>query len=251
MPGSPDTTTSPGAPATDAFQRSSRVSRSATRPAKSYHWATRRAEGIGAASWAARLQPTVATGTGSGRPFSVRSPAGCELVVAPAAGQEADEVGDQDLVAAGLGAEPGGLHDRRAEAVVVLQGDVAGADPDAHREPVLGVALDMGADGLLDGDGGTDRLGRAGEQGQDAVAEALDDLAAVGGDGVGQQAVVGPAQRLGPLLAERDPQLGGPDEVGHQDRRRLRSHTAPSRGPGRPYLPPPVCSRRSWQVPDA
>ncbi len=149
-------------------------------------------------------------------------------MVAPTAGQEADQVGHQDLVASGLGAEPGGLHDGGAEAVVVLEGHVAGADPDAHRQLVVGMALDVGADGLLDGHGGADRLRRAGEQGQDTVAEALDDLATVGGDGIGQQAVVGPAQGLGPLLTEGDPQLGGADQIGHQDRRRLRSHTRPS-----------------------
>ena len=159
-----------------------------------------------------------------GQAFQRPLSGGHELMVAPAAGQEADEVGHEDLAAAGLGAQPRRFHDRRAEAVVVLEGHVAGADPDAHREPVVGVTLDVGADGLLDGDGRTDGLRRTREHGQHAVAEALDHLAVVGGDGVGQQAVVDPTQRLGPLLPERDPVLGRSDEVGHQDRRRLRGH---------------------------
>ena len=97
------------------------------------------------------------------------------------------------------------------------------------------MALDVGADRLLNGDGGPDGLGGPGEQGQHAVAEPLDHLATVPGDRVGQQAVVDPAQGLGPLLTEGDAEFGRADQVGHQDRRRLRGHTAPSRGPSRPY----------------
>ncbi len=180
MPGSPDTTTSPGAPATDrlpALEQGVALGHPAREVVPLGH-----PEGGGHRRRVLGRPTPAHRGHGDGFGETLQRPlaGGNELVVAPAPGQEADEVGHQDLVAAGLGAEPGGLHDRGAEAVVVLQCHVPGADPDADRQLVIGVALDVTAYGLLDGDGGPDGLGGAREQRQHTVAEALDDLAAVG-----------------------------------------------------------------------
>jgi hypothetical protein len=71
------------------------------------------------------------------------------------------------------------------------------------------------------------------EHGQHAVPEALHDLPAVRGDGLGQQSIVDSAEGLGSLFTEQDAKLRGTDEVGHQDRRRLRAHARPFRSPRR------------------
>ena len=85
-----------------------------------------------------------------------------------------------------------------------------------------------GVGALLDGDARADRVGRTLEEGEDAVAQALDDRAAVVVDRRRQQAIVAAPQLVGLLLTQLHAQLGGSHEVGDQHRRCLcPPHRAP------------------------
>ena len=79
--------------------------------------------------------------------------------------------------------QAGGDVDAVAEDVVVLDDDVAEVDADAELDARLvgRAAVAVGHAGL-DGDGAAHRLDGAGEIDQQAIAGALDDAAAVGGD---------------------------------------------------------------------
>ena len=142
-----------------------------------------------------------------------------EAVASTSPGQGSDEVGGQDLPAAGGGAQAGGLDDRGAHAVaVLLHGDVAGGEAGAQGQSLVRVAAAVEVGGLLDGDGARHRFGGAGEAGQDPVAESLHHHAAVGLHGVAQEAVVEPVELVGRLLAQARPHLRGPHQIGDQDR---------------------------------
>ena len=141
-----------------------------------------------------------ATGTGSGRPLSSSSPAGTNSWP-PRPGR-----GGARGRRRGSGRRPrrrtGGRPPRRAcRSSRRPRASRRRRDPDPHARAASGCA-GVGVDRLLDGDRRADRVGRAGEHGQHAVAQALDHRAAVAGDGVGQQPVVGAAQLVGPLLTE-------------------------------------------------
>ncbi len=139
---------------------------------------------------------------------------GLEHEAAAASGQGSHQFGGEDLAGGGDGAQPAGLDHRHAEHVVVLDAHVADAQPDADLER-------LGVDGLLDGHRGGHRFGGGGEGGHQAVAQALDDGAAVVGDGGREQLVVAAAQRVGLLLTEPDAQLGRVHEIGEQHRPRI------------------------------
>ncbi len=165
------------------------------------------------------------------------------LVAAAAARQHPHDLGDQHLPAVGRGAQSRRLDDRRTEAVAVLERDVAGRDADPDRERQA-LAAGEQVDRALHGDPGGDGLGRAGEHHEHAVAEPLHDGAAVRLRRLDQRAVVGPAQRLGPVLTDLTPERGRADEIGHEDRRGLRAHC--------PSVPPPGRrTRRRYPSPGA
>jgi hypothetical protein len=112
-----------------------------------------------------------------------------------------DDLRGQDLPALGGGAEPGRLDDRSAEAVVILEDDVTGADPDANAQrraagPV--VALD----GLLDGYRRRHRIRRPAERGHEAVAQVLHHGSGAPFDGAGHQGIVLTAELLGRGLTQ-------------------------------------------------
>ena len=79
------------------------------------------------------LQATSYVVTGSGRPLSSQRAERVHGRAMPAAGQDPNDVGSEDLAAVGRRAQPRRLDHRRAEAVAVVPRDVAGADPDADR----------------------------------------------------------------------------------------------------------------------
>ncbi len=126
----------PGSPANRAQRRSparasfhSRVisSTSVGRPTKGMLWASYNSGGNG--GWVPR--PLVSRRPGDldgphrgGQALERELPDLPERVAAPPPGQRLDQVGGQHLPAVGGGTEPRRLDDRRAEAVVVLQGDV-------------------------------------------------------------------------------------------------------------------------------
>jgi hypothetical protein len=109
--------------------------------------------------------------------------------------------------------------------VALLEGDVAGADPDAYLQcGVAGTGLVVPVQGLLDRRRGTQRVAGAGEGSHHPVAEVLDQVAPVRFDGPGDDPVVVAAQLFGGVLAEPGAQLGGSDQVGEDDDRRRAFH---------------------------
>ena len=164
-------------------------------------------------------QPLPAHGEG-GQALELAATGVLEAVVAAAAGEQADELGHEDLASLGHRAQPGGLHDRGAEAVAVLEGDVAGAHPDTDGDGGVGPGP-FDVDALLHHHGCRDGVGSRREQSQHTVAQSLDQRSLVGGDGLGQQGVVTTAQLLGPVLTQPDAQLGRAHQVGDEHRDRL------------------------------
>ena len=69
-----------------------------------------------------------------GQPFEVERPDGSESGSVARTDQGPDEVGGEDLTTGGGGTEPGGLDDRGAVDVVVLEGHVAEGNPDPNRQ---------------------------------------------------------------------------------------------------------------------
>jgi hypothetical protein len=102
--------------------------------------------------------------------------------------------------------------------VVVVETHISGRQTDANtkRDGRLARAVEP-VDGLLDGDGRRDPIGRPGEGRHDPVAKMFDDSTPLCLDGLGQQPVVGAAQLLRRLLPEAAPKLGRPDQVGEDD----------------------------------
>src|SRR5581483_8611480 len=141
-----------------------------------------------------------------------------EPVAGGRSGQPAHDLGDEHLAAAGSGTEPGGLDDRGAETVALLQDDVAGAQPDPHlpggRAPVR-PALPFQR--LLDADRRGHRLRSPGEDRHDAVTEFLDHPPPVGVDDVGHQPVVLATGGLGGVIAQPRPQGGRTHQVREED----------------------------------
>ena len=140
---------------------------------------------------------------------------GPEVVPAATACEDAHDVADEDLRALGGVAQPAGFDDRRPEAVVALPHDVAGAEPDADRHG-SGRAACQPLDAPLHRLGGGDGFDRRVEHDHQAVARALDLVAAMRGDGVAQHTVMRPAQLVGGVVTDGLAKSGGPDEIGEQ-----------------------------------
>ncbi len=117
------------------------------------------------------------------------------------AGEETYDVAEQDLATVGVVAQARGFDDRCAEAVVVLERDVARAQPDAHLQ-VGAAPTRQPVDRLLDRDRGAHRLGRGREDDHEAVAQRLDLGAAVRGQRVAHERVVRASQVVGPSVAQ-------------------------------------------------
>ena len=123
-------------------------------------------------------------------------------------GQEPHDLGHENLAAAGGGAQAGRLDHRRAEAVPLFKGDVPRAGPDPHlQRHAAGPRSVVAVEGLLDRHRRSQRVGGAGEGGHHPVAEVLDQPAPVALDCIGDQPVVGTAERLGGVVAEARPKL--------------------------------------------
>ena len=104
-----------------------------------------------------------------------------------------DVAGDADAAGLGQALEARGDVDAVAQDVAVLDDDVADVDADPERDPpVLRHGRLALGDALLNRDRAFDRIDRARELDQGAVAHQLDDAAVVLGD-----------QRLDELLAQR------------------------------------------------
>ena len=143
-------------------------------------------------------------------------------------GQQAHGIRDKDLPRAGGGADPLSLDDRRSEDVVGLPGHVSRADAHAHRERDR-AAVRLPVDRPLNVPGAGDRGPGRLENGQEAVAERLDLLAAVHGDHIPQPAIVLTAHRVGILVAQLASHLRGTGEIGEQDGRRRTTALRPRR----------------------
>ena len=116
-------------------------------------------------------------------------------------GHPPDDLRGENLPAPGGAAQPGRLDHRGAEAVVTLEDDVTGTDPDANAEcraagPVMAV------NGLLNGHRRLHRIRRTGEGGHETVAEVLDHGSAAPADGAGHQGVMLAAQGFGRDLTQ-------------------------------------------------
>ena len=134
-----------------------------------------------------------------------------ELVAAPPPRHASHHRRAQDLAGGAGRLESLGLDHRQAEAVtVLLDGDVADAQADAHLDPLAVGRPVVPVDGLLDGHGGTDGVGRSRERGHHPVTGRLDDPASGCVDRVAHQTVVGVAQVVGLLLADPGPQSVDP-----------------------------------------
>ena len=169
-------------------------------------------------------------------PLQFEWPDGRVDVSAARAGQDPHHLGGQDGAPIGRGTQPRRLDHRGAVDVVVFERHVAGRqpDPDGQHDLPLGGPVHP-VDRLLDGDGGGHRIGRSGEDGHDAVAQALDDPAGIPLHRLRQDPVVGAPQLVGGLVSQPAPQLRGTDEVGEEHRgRRPGGHKARSYGPADP-----------------
>jgi hypothetical protein len=158
--------------------------------------------------------------------FELESANGPEIVPAATPGEDAYDVADEDLCALRLVTEPAGFHDRRPEAVVSFPHDVTGAEPDSDRYG-RGRAARQPLDSSLHRLGGGDGFDRRVEHDHQAVARALDLVAAVRGDGVAQHAVVTPAQLVCRVVADGLAQSRGAHEIGEEDCRRRRPTCLP------------------------
>jgi alkylhydroperoxidase family enzyme len=108
--------------------------------------------------------------------------------------------------------QPGGLYYRRAEHVVLIEGDVAGgqARPQGQR---------MAPCRLLGGHRRRHGAGGRGEGGQDAVAQRLDLFAAVTGYGAAEGGEVFAPQPVEGALSHAGQELRRSDQVGEEDGR--------------------------------
>jgi hypothetical protein len=155
-------------------------------------------------------------------PLQLQLPQRRELVTPPASGQQADQVGGQDLPALGSGAQATGLDDRGAEAVPVLHDHVSGRQADSHDEGQFRMVPGVGLGRLLDRHRRGHRVAGTGKAGQDTVAEPFHHPATVSLYGGAQQPVVVAAESLGRVLTDPRPQLRRRHQVGHQNRGGLR-----------------------------
>ena len=167
---------------------------------------------------------------------------------APAPGQQAHELGREDLAAGGRRAQAGRLDDGRAEAVAVFERDVAAREADADDEGLVGMRPGRAIGGLLHGDRRRQRVRRAVEHDEQTVTQALDHGAAVRGR-VGERTIMATPEALGARFAGVDTESGGTDEIANKNGRRARRHGPPdrarqangggqndgSRWPGRPH----------------
>ena len=125
-----------------------------------------------------------------------------------------------------MAAEPVGLDDGRAEAVVALPDHVAGADadPDLDRR---GCPPVQAGQSLLHRLGGGHRLDRGAEDHHEAVTGALDLAAAVLGEGVAEHPVVRTAELVGGVVPDPLAQRRRRHDVGEEDGGGLRTACSP------------------------
>jgi len=140
-----------------------------------------------------------------------------DLVGVATAGQGLDQVADEDLTAVGHRTEPRGLDDRRAEPVAVLEGGVAGADADPHRQCGTVGPTVVAIDRTLHGHGPGQGVGRSRVRRHHRVADGLDLGAAGGRHGLAQRGEVGATQVVGGDVADVRGEVRRADEVGEQD----------------------------------
>ncbi len=110
--------------------------------------------------------------------------------------------GGQDLARLGVGAYAGGQLDGGAEQVFLLGHRLPRVEADAYADGDVGVRFVVLGESTLDGDGAFQGAARRSEGGHDAVAGVLDLGAAVGLQGVADDAVVRPQHLLGLGVAQ-------------------------------------------------
>ncbi len=160
-----------------------------------------------------------------------------EVVATAAAGHDPGHLGEQDLAAARPGAQPRCLHHGRAVVVAVVVAGVAHGDPDPDFEPIRSRSISH-LDPLVHGYGAIDRRGGAGEDGHDAVTEALDLPAPRRGDGFAQQTEELEPKLIRALGTHARGKLRRPDQVCEQHCDSLdRSHQTPIRSSGVESVP--------------
>ena len=128
---------------------------------------------------------------------------------------DADDLGDQDLTAKTLGAEPRSLDDWVAEAVALVADNIAPAQPRAQFDGMRRTAIRT-LRALLHRDCTRDSSGCRGEEDHDPVTQVLDLLAAVFGDGFAQDGEVLAAGLLGRVRRHPGHQSSGVDDVGEE-----------------------------------
>ena len=228
IPGSPVTNTPRRRPSDASLQARRSAASCASRPANVGGAVDRERGGERDGTVRLTAQRTRHACTGCARPGSDSSPASSSASRAAVPASRRTVSATRICPGAGGGAEPLSLDDRRSEDVVVLPGHVARADAHAHRERDR-AAVRLPVDRPLDVPGAGDRGPGRLENGQEAVAERLDLLAAVHGDHVPQPAIVLAAHRVGILVAQLASHPRGAGEIGEQDRRRRTTALRPRR----------------------
>ena len=109
---------------------------------------------------------------------------GIELVPAPAAGENPDQVGDEDLASRRPVAEAGRLDHRGAEVIALVEGGLPDRDsgPHCERRPLSSPAV--AGDGLLDRGCSGDGLAGRREGDHEPIAQVFDLGSSVFGDGL-------------------------------------------------------------------
>ncbi|GAC1597932.1 MAG: hypothetical protein NVS3B21_22990 [Acidimicrobiales bacterium] len=97
---------------------------------------------------------------------------GAKCVTTVAIGHRPDEWCAKDLAWPCVGAESGRLDHRRAEGISCVLGDLSDAEPHPHLNRIR-VGAVLGCEGLLDRNGGVDRVSHALEHLHYAIAEGL------------------------------------------------------------------------------
>jgi len=153
-------------------------------------------------------------------------------VAGPRAREHTHDVGDEDLVALGGGAETGRLDDGRAEPVALLEGGIAGTDAHTHLHRA-GFAGAVAMHSLLHRDGSGDGVARRVVGHHHRVADGLHLGATGDSDGSPELVEVIPAQRIRSRVSELLGERGRTDEIGEQDRDQSRPGQFPH-----PQAPP-------------
>ena len=190
-PGSPPSSATRRAPPTASCHRASIRSISPSGPTNVHEDSNANLGGNGtgatASPSATGAQPTSTADTGSASPFSSTGPSGVKTCPPREPASQPHRLSRQYLPAAGCRAHARGLHDRRSMTVPII-GDIHIAERHTHAQrQALVAAPRCGLNRLLHRDRAGQRVSRTSEDDHQAVAQALDLAAVVGGRRFSQQ----------------------------------------------------------------